>query len=336
MFKTIAQFKAAYGGVQRTMNFETWQPFVAEAREQFFVDVLGYEFLEYLETKINDTLILTGTPTAYETRVIGMLRMSLAAYADFVGSFRMMQTVGDAGKTVATPANQQAPGKWLSVASRNDAITRGDLHLERALKYMEANVAQFTIWKNSGTFTIKTDCLISSADMLTDYFPNCKGSRRMYLAMLPYLMQAQSELGGIITDTQAAAVIANAKLVANGTAVVAKDKELIEFARKVIVPRAVEKAILYVNINEDWRLVSETDGIVNENVLSMDIKNGIGYRENANYLKAKAGILEFLYKNASGSVFVPFFDSDLYDVLVAKDGPKKVFENKKKNRFAIL
>jgi hypothetical protein len=336
MFKNIEQFKEAFGGVQRTMNFDTWKPFINEAKEQFFYDVLSYDFVNYLETKINTTLELVAGTTAKEARLIGILRMSLAAYADFLGSFRLMQTTGDAGKTVANPPNMQAPGKWLSVASRNDAITRGDKHLEQALTFLEKNVADFPIWKNSEGFTIKNNCIINSADMFTVYFPNCRGSRRMYLAMLPYLMQAQDELKSLIGIEQAADVILKSKNNAEGLVVSAKNLELVEYCRKVIAPRAVAKAINYVNINQDWRLVSEKDGIVNENVLTQKDRDGISFLESGRYNAAKSGMLKFLYDNASDDTFLPFFEGDIYAAMVANDGPKKRHVNKKEDKYAIL
>lgn len=329
LINNIDDFKSVYGGVQATMYWDTWSPFVNEAELGIIIPAIGEEFYE----ELNQLVITNASLTPKQARLIGLLKISLAAYADFVGWFRISASTGDAGKVMNTPENTQAPPKWFTAAGRRDAQNRGDKFLEQALVYLETNADDFDTWKDSDFCTLFDNQFISTASELTKVFPQAKKSRRVFLQLKEYIGSAQEGLAKVIGKPQYEAWIDKISD-ANATISPLEDDAFL-LVRTMIARKAFADALPYLNISEDWRLISETDGVANEDILPQSRRDELAGVELANAERCKNELIRFLQANASTNVFPEYYNSDLYKSRIETKTFSK-FQNKPENKFAVL
>ena len=329
LINDIYDFKSVYGGVQTTMYWDTWSPFVNEAELGIIIPAIGEEFYDELNTLV----IMNASLNRKQARLIGLLKISLAAYADFVGWFRISASTGDAGKVMNTPENTQAPAKWFTAAGRRDAQNRGDKFLEQALVYLEKNADEFETWKDSDVCTLYDGQFISSASELTKVFPQAKKSRRVFVQLKEYISSAQDDLIKVVGKAQYEAWITKISD-ANATISPLEDDAFL-LVRTMIARKAFASALPYLNISEDWRLISETDGVVNEDILPQDRRDELAGVELANAEQCKNELIRFLQANASANVFPEYFGSGLYESRKETKSFSK-FQNKPENKFAVL
>jgi hypothetical protein len=330
LFKDINDFKESFGGVQRNMEWKTWSPYVNEAEQFFIIPAIGVEFYTELSTLLNQT---NPTITPHFKYVINLLKISLSAYTDFVGWFRSLLQTGDGGKTVAVPAQSQAPGKWLGLGARKDAINRADKALELALVYLEQNAEHFGTWKNSSAYTVSAKLFIPSAAELTESFPHASNSRRMYLQLKGYLKKAQEKKLKSVIGAELYSAWMTKRTTAIDTAT-ENELEAWELAQGFVARTAVAEATPYLNISEDWRLIADFDGMQSESALSVDRRNEIALVESEAAENFKNQLINFLQEKASATVFPEYYASALYTSRQAS--PSKRFNNSKENKFCVL
>lgn len=323
LIKDINEFKKYYGGVQRTMNWGTFEPFVNEAELFYIIPVIGDELYTELEAVV--------APNPKQTKVLEFLKIAVAAYADFTGYLRLSNTTGDMGKTVASPQHMQAVSKWGTAAGKTDARNRGDKALEAALKYLERNAADFATWKGSDAYSLRADLLVGSATLLTAFFPHANDSVRMYLGLRKYLEQAQEVVPDLLGDAFWAAL--KAKVTASTVSDV--EYRLINHLRKWMTHKAIAEALPFLNISEDWRLISESDGIQNEDLIPKERRQELALVISTKVDGLKTAVVNFLQEHASATVFPEYFSSDLYaSRTVDKTGGR--FKNDVSKTFGVL
>lgn len=313
LIQNIDILKEALGGIQQTMNWRTWRPFVQQAEMLYIVPAIGQELYDELDQNTNPDE-LTGT-------LLTWLRMAVAEYADLLGGMRLVLHTSDAGKQSPSASNMQAPGKWMIVAARKESINKADLALENALRYLETNKAQFATWRNSGSYTLSRELFISSATELTTFFPAARQSRRIYLALRDYLVKAEKfYLKPLIGD----ALYNNwkARLAANTPGWTPEETQALELLRFALAHRAFSESITFLNINEDWRLLSETDGISNEDVLSVQRRAEMRTECDAQRQEFHTRLVTYLTEQASATVFPDYFGSTLYQPTRRRSGSR--------------
>lgn len=331
LFKDIKDFKAAFGGVQRTMEWDTWSPFVNEAEQFFIIPAIGFELYHELNTLVNAT---APTLTAKQSRLLSLLKSSTAAYADLMGYYRNLINTGDGGKTITVPKDSQAPGIGMVLAARKDTEKRADTALELAMAFLEDNADDFATWKESASYTIAAKMFVGSATDLTAFFPHAGGSRRMFLKLKGFLEKSQSKyLKTVIGSALYTEWVANISNENHTTT--DEETEAWELASNFIVRKAVADAAPYLNISEDWRLVSDFANQKSEAALTKERRDEISLHESEMADKFKSDLVGFLQEKASVSVFASYFNSDLYASRLAKPNIKR-FINSKENKFAVL
>ncbi|CAN1552472.1 hypothetical protein MCERE19_02224 [Spirosomataceae bacterium] len=337
LIKNAEQVKRVYGGVQRSMSFDNWVAYIEEAEEFFIYPAIGTELYDELSELVGneneDDVSVAGNE--FQQRLIKLLRMSLIAYADFSGMMRQIVSTGDAGKTQITPQNQQVISKWATSASLKAAIQRADNALERALQFLEKNANEFETWKTSEVFLQKAGLLVNNATKLTDWFPQARGSRRMFLALEANLNQAQNELGVALGDAFMLEILEKNKLWMEGTLTDANWLKLLKMCGQVVARKAVADFVPYMNIDADWHLWSTSDGLENKDVLPAERRGEIAMELTDQWRDGLAAIVDFLQKTASESVFAVYHASDMYTALV-ETPPTRLFENKKERSYGVL
>lgn len=313
LIENIETLKEAIGGIQQTMNWRTWRPFVQQAEMLYIVPAIGQELYDELSQNPS-----TEEPVA---SLLTWLRMATAEYADLLGGMRLVLHTSDAGKQSPSASNMQAPGKWMIVAARKEAINKADLALENALRYLETHKATFTTWRSSSSYTLSKELFIGSATELTTYFPAARQSRRIYLALRDYLVKSEKfYVRPLLGD----ALFTNwkSRLVANAPAWTAEESQALELLRFALAHRAFSESITFLNINEDWRLLSETDGITNEEVLPVQRRAEMRTECDAQRQEFHTRLVNYLTDQASATVFAPYFNSTLYKPTRRRSGSR--------------
>ena len=258
LIANIIDLKNVLGGVQKTMLWPTWEPFVRQARLKYIEPAIGTDF--YAE------LSALAAPNAVQQGLLDRLRAAEGYFAYLIGFPQLVVVTGDSGIAVSTPTGTQAMTKWLYVSAKKDLANNASSHLEDALAFLEANANSFSTWKASTLYTVTKSLLIASATQLTESFPAVKNSRRLWLELRGHVGRVQVDVIRplIGEDFYAHLLTKNAA----GTAWTEEEKEALRLLRYALAHHAVAAALPYLNLNEDFRLVSETDGIVNEAVMS--------------------------------------------------------------------
>ena len=175
LINNITELKSVLGGVQKTMNWSTWEPFVKQARYAFIEKVIGEEFYNELASVVNPTDSVLG--------LIERLKNAEGYYAYAIAFPQLIMVTGDAGIAVSTPDKTQSMTKWMYVVESRQLGLKADTFLEEALIYLEKHKADFDTWTGSDVYTISHSSFLSSATELSKYFPAAKSSRRIYLSL---------------------------------------------------------------------------------------------------------------------------------------------------------
>ena len=325
LINSIEQLKEAIGGIQQTMNWRTWSPFVRQAEMLYIVPAIGQELYSELDA--------LPAPSEKQVTLLTWLRMAIAEYADLLGGMRLVLHTSDAGKQSPSGSNMQSPGKWMIVAARKEAINKADLALERALQYLETNAADFPTWKASDSFTVSKELFIGSATELTTYFPPARQSRRIYLALRNYLAKTENYyLQPLLGEAMYTAW--KTRLKSDTPAWSAKELEALQLVRFLLSYQTFFESITFLNISEDWRLVSETDGISNEDILPIERRQEMRTECQRQMQEFESRLITYLTTHASESDFTEYYTSDQYQPS-RKLGGSRVNNSPEKGFYAL-
>ena len=309
LIKNEAELKAVLGGIQQTITWETMGPFVEQCEIDFIIPAIGESFYDELSALV--------APNAIQTKILKRLKIASGYYALASSLSQLVISIGDMGAAVNVSGGTSAMPKWSYVELKKSSIDKADRALENALTWLEANKGSFGTWSGSSAYTISKELFINSATELTQYYPAAQGSRRMYLSIREYIKQVERfDLEPAISTTFFNALKAK---VAAGTALSADEKTLFSWIKYFIASKAVAYAIPFLNINSDFRLVSE-DSLANaqsENALDRDRRDGlkVNAEDQANYHFNKMKL--HLDTKASATVFSEYFSSTNYTASTA-------------------
>lgn len=307
LINDLATLKTCLGGVQKVVNWPTWEGFVNQAELMYIRPVIGAELYAELAGANN--------PSAKQAELIQYLRYASAYYAYQVGFPQLITSMGDAGISVSNPAQAQPMGKWLYVDMKKQLIAKADGWFEIALEYLDNNVADFDTWNSSTAYQTANRLFIRTAKQLTRHFPDARGSRRLFIAMMDYLDESEKlVIEPIISPEYFADLknrLKNPESIFSGT-----ELQGLTFIRYALVNHAFSQAIPALNLNEDFRLVQETDGVVNEDYLSAERRSELQrtYTERFEYYAAR--LKKFLDDNAE--TLTVYRDSATYSSTLPK------------------
>ena len=131
------------------------------------------------------------------------------------------------------------------------------------------------------------------------------------------------------------AILAKNKIWMEGTLADANWLKLLKMCGQVVARKAVANSVPYMNIDGDWHLWSDTDGLENKDILSASRRAEIGAELTDQWKDGLGAIIEFLQATASESVFEEYYNSSLYTALV-ETPPTRLFENNKERSYGVL
>lgn len=301
------ELKAHLGGVQKNMDWETWRVFVETAIDTYIVPSVGSELLAEIE----------GATEGMKAELLKKLQRATALYSYLIAIPQMTVVTGDAGIMQNVPTNGAVVTKWLHVNLTTTTAKSADDALEMALQFLEENVDKkdtsdayvFAGYRGSSFFVEKEKLLIGGATELTKCIPFVNNSRRMYLRLKNYFGIAESDyLAGLIGDEFLQELKESKTLPVQFGA----EEKALQYCRMVVAYRAFEAAIPYLNISEEMRLVSLTDGLSNENIIDTQRQTQLKLDCKMAYEKWGNKLVDFLNTTASEQLFGSYYASELY------------------------
>lgn len=329
LIKDISTFKEVVGGVQQSIEWDTIKGIVRTAEMLFILPVLGDEFYEELANYSNNN--------AYVKNLISRLQQASGYYTYAMAIPQMVASFGDGGITVNAQGGGQAVAKWMNVQMIESSMGLADKALENAIQYLNKYKNQvvstfdddfseefddsldlpvgdkylFGTWLNSETYKVSKSLFISSATILTEHFPVVKGSHRVFLSMLQYLKRAEKTfilpiIGKDFFDSLKLRLSDDSDELTN------EEETVIELIRTALAHKAFSMGIPYLNFNGDFQLVSETDGVKNQDAATRGKLDGmkVDCDENAKIFANK--LKSYIDSVASDTTFSAYFDSPMY------------------------
>lgn len=308
LINEIKVLKSFIGGVQRNMDFLTWKPYLEQANEKWIFEAFGEDLI--------DDLFDDNPGNEYKAELKNKIQRALAWYAYLIAIPQMTIVTSDAGMIQPSPSNSTVITKWMFVNLVSNAARNADEALEGALAYLgkhedkkieNSDVFIFDTWRKSDVFKKMQNMFVKSASELTIYLPMANNNRRMYLAMLPYIEQVEkSELCDMF-GTGFVHVMRNE--------VASQDKDnvfVLDNFKMIIVYKALVNSLVYLNLSEDFRIITVTEGLTKEGMLENIRATQIKLDAELIIQKHYHKLLDFLTENASENKFKEFFSSSLY------------------------
>jgi len=330
LIKDVTKYKETIGGVQQSLEWDTIKGIVRTAEMLYIIPVLGDEFYEELVAYTgNDVNILA---------LIDRLQQAIGYYTLALSVPQMVASMGDGGMAVNTQGSGQAVAKWMNVQLIDNSMGLADKALESAIQYLvkygnkkissfddedfseeystpegyrEGQVYVFETWRNSDTYLASKKLFISTATILTEHFPVAKGSHRVYISMLQYLKRAEKTfiqplLGKAFFDDL------KAKIADDETELSEEEEIVIDLIRSALAHKAFSMGLPYLNFNADFQLVSETDGVKNQDPATRGKVDGmkVDCDDNAKIFGNK--LKAYIDSVASADVLSAYFDSPSY------------------------
>jgi len=303
LIKDIATLKKLVGSVQKSTNFDTWEAYIDQAQNTYITPAFGDEFIGQLASIVS--------PTGDTAVLIKKLQLAVAHYAYAMGLPQAVTIWGDAGAASPSLPNTQTMPKWMFVQNVKSAMAKGDNFLEDALVYLEANPDEFETWVVSDLRTITKQDFISSATELTANFAAARNSRRLFLNVRPYLRESETNYLEYVIGTPFFNDL-KAKLIDIEYEFTTEEKIALRLIRQTIANRAVADALPFINLNADFRIVSETDGIVNEDELTPLAKSELKQKIEDDCEMYRNRLKAYLDTTASETVLEDYFSSATY------------------------
>jgi hypothetical protein len=190
LFRDIAEFRK-YVGVNANMAFDLVEPFLANAEIIHIRPLLGDELYDEISVAyLNDTI----NAESPEKTLLEHIQRTLANYAMYEGLPVLLTQLSNIGvKEVQSKDGSTAPVRqWVFEQQREQFINAADAAAEEMLRYLDSNRGDFETWTESAVFAAQHELVIRSAKELAQYV-STNGSRRIYLAILPFIRLAQEE-----------------------------------------------------------------------------------------------------------------------------------------------
>jgi hypothetical protein len=186
LFKTTADIKG-YAAIHKAMSFDSLTPYIDAAEIEYIKPLLGDALYAALVASYN------GTIASPYIALLPYVQRPLAYYTIYNALPFLNATISDMGvqeqqsrEGTSTPARQ-----WAYEQLRRENIRNADLFAEDLLAFLEANKSTYTTW---ATDTTKTKALFVDNSTTLGRMIGQHSSRRLYLAIKPYLLQAEEQM----------------------------------------------------------------------------------------------------------------------------------------------
>ena len=322
LIQTIDQVKAFSSILNASANLDMLKPYLSDSEVLFIRPAVSREFLADLATKLDST------DENWKT-ALSLTRKPLVLYALYLAIDEIGVSLSGQGVQVASsPTNTPAP-QFKVMNSKQNLMSRANAALDDLLEFLELNKKDFTSYKGSDT-----DLLIRSAAEFSKYV-DIRGSRRVFLAMIPIIRSIESKfIKPILSD----GLFAKLKSALQGSSDLSEDyKSLMELIRPALAHLAMARSLDEISIDVlDWGVFANAESTFT-NIMTKQTANRerILAMQAANQLDGDGELKTlqiFLDKNASRDKYPDYFSSSLYSGPSAP-GSVNQYDNNGKNLF---
>lgn len=199
ILKTSEEIKAVLA--VDNFEFDTIKPYLKQADRRYITPYIGNAMF----TEITET-----APTEGNAKAVFDL---LAEAEANLGYFRYTPLgsvhVTDSGIMVSENQNAKNAEWWKVRDLKRSFLDTGFEAIDDALRIMEENESEFTAWKASSGYTIFKELFTTKTDDFQRWY-NIMRSRRVFVALRPFLLQAQIQYLLPFLGTETAALIKTA------------------------------------------------------------------------------------------------------------------------------
>lgn len=238
------------------MAWDELTPGIRQATEKYVLDFVGTDFYDTLAASFQ-----AGTTLSDEqAKTLQLLQDAIAYYSIYHVLPEKRSVLASLGVVDNDPSSGSNPSAYpIYLEKRRSALQNGDDFLDRALSYMEQQVAAgdggFDDWVGSEAYKLKTSDFFRHTAELDEYL-NIQKSRRSFISLIRYLKQVEEDvIKPILCDELYALVVASTPLDA--------DAKLLPFIKRAVAYLGAAEAIPHHRIvidGDGFRVVSYTDG----------------------------------------------------------------------------
>lgn len=260
-FKDTVDLKK-YVSVNASMSITEMTIFLGDVDRTITKKHLGTSFFNEIQAAYNASISTpTATaPNAKQAALIELLKSATAnfAIAKWIPSGQL--SIDSSGIRIANTETYKTAFQWQIKELERSVNEVGFNALEEALDYLEANIDDFTTYKNSNEFKENNVLFLRSSVEMSKYYSAFNNSRFNYLKIRSIIRKTEDfEIKSILLPD----LYADYKTkLQNGETLGANAKALVELAKPAIAHLSIARAIneLSASINPDGFLVFESVG----------------------------------------------------------------------------
>lgn len=173
-----------YVSINLNTEWESLSPYIIQADRKYIKSIIG--------DTLYDTY-LDGVPTEENPKKVYHLLLEASANLSWFLYLPLANVqVSDQGISVTQGQNFKAAEWWQIRDLRRSFLDAGFTALDESLKIMEANDADFQSWKDTDGYTVFKELFVKRTDTFNRWF-NISNSRRTFLALRPYMLEAHHQ-----------------------------------------------------------------------------------------------------------------------------------------------
>ncbi|MCE6987495.1 DUF6712 family protein [Dyadobacter sp. CY323] len=305
LISSINQVREVIGAAVRKENtLDILRPYLDKTEEGLITSLIGADQLadlvgENLEGKkarlkklVCSAIVWNGYQEAF----------SQALY-EFTGSGVKKQDLKDTASLF----------RYQEEAVQKDIVKKADESIEALMMFLEANLADFPIYKGSAAFTQNYAYLISTPTALQKALPEVSKSYRMYWALRAYMERAERTT--VKTVTGPALFQALKTKVRGGQALDENYSTLLELAQEYAAAETLLAAMPWMRVQfspTGIRVASVLNNLADETPVNDDQTAWLMGIMEKRLDQTKTALRIFLNGKASPTVFPEYYASDLY------------------------
>ena len=322
LIKTIDQVKAFSAIINASTSIDILKPYLSDSEVLFLRPALGREFLTDIESNLE-----SGDEKMIQA--LNLTRKPLVLYGLYLAIDEIGVSLSGQGVQVASsPTNTPAP-QFKVMNSKQNLMSRANAALDDLLEFLELNKSTFPLFKAADN-----DLFIRNAAEFSKYV-DIRGSRRVFLAMVPIIRSIESKyIKSILSD----GLFATLKAALQQSSDISEDfKALISLTKPALAHLSMARSLDEISIDVlDWGVFSSAESTFTNIMTKQTANRGrILAMQQANQLDGDSELKSlqiFLDKNASKDKYADYFSSALYSGPSAP-GTKNQYSNEGKNLF---
>lgn len=191
----IATLKEYVNNVNKNAALESFEGSLQNAEMLFIVPVIGLDLYTQLNTQIAGNNV-----NANNQKLLKVLLPALANLTMYCDLQTRIATVGNAGYVENSSEHTTQVRQWVHFGSCKMHYWLGENWLEQTLSFLEENISDFDIWKESEAYTDTRDTFFKSAKDFSKKV-DIENSRRTFLSLKSWINTAEEiYIRPVITD----------------------------------------------------------------------------------------------------------------------------------------